>query len=143
MMVRTGVGAGLAAILCSSTALAQKYDGSGSPTFIPHTLQEALAAAYLTNPQLQAERANLRSTDENVPTALAGWRPTITATTGLTYFQGSTTQGPQFGSSDIASPGYTSGVTIQQPVYAGGHTTSLTHEAVNRVMAERANLIAT
>ena len=26
---------------------------------------------------LQAERAKLRATDENVPQALAGWRPTV------------------------------------------------------------------
>ncbi len=143
MMIRTGVGVGLTALLCSSTALAQKYDGSGSPTFIPHTLQQALAAAYLTNPQLQAERANLRATDENVPTALAGWRPTITGTSTLTYFQGTTSEGALLPQTPVNSPGYTGGVTIQQPIYTGGHTTSLTHEALNRVMAERANLIAT
>ncbi len=150
MVVRTGVRVSLMAALCSSTglvmsdtAMAQKYDGSGLPTFIPHTLQQAFAAAYLTNPTLQAERANLRATDENVPTALAGWRPTITGTTGLSYFQGSTAQGARFPTSSIATPGYASGVTISQPLYTGGHTTSLTHEAVNRVLGERANLIAT
>ena len=143
MMVRTGMGVGLAAVLCSGTALAQKYDGSGSPTFIPHTLQEAFASAYLTNPQLQAERANLRATDENVPTALAGWRPTITSTTGLTYAQGVTSEGAGFPASMISSPGYQTSVSITQPIYQGGHTTALTHEAVNRVLAERANLIAT
>ena len=150
MVVRTGVKVGLMAALCSSTglvlsdtAIAQKYDGTGLPTFIPHTLQQAFAAAYLTNPTLQAERANLRATDENVPTALAGWRPTITGTTGLSYFQGNTTQGAEFPTSSISTPGYASGVTISQPLYTGGHTTSLTHEAVNRVLAERANLIAT
>src|ERR1700712_3007764 len=143
MFVRTGMGVSLAAVLCSSTALAQKYDGSGPPTFVPHTLQEAFAAAYLTHPQLPAERANLRATDENVPSALAGWRPTIIGTTGLTYFQGSVSQGSLIPSSPIASPGYTSGVSIQQPIYAGGHTTAQTHEAVNRVLAERATLIAT
>ncbi len=83
-----GVGIGMAAMLCSSTAWAQKYDGSGSPTFIPHTLQEALASAYLTNPTLQQARATLRATDEQVPTALAGWRPTVTGTVGLSYYKG-------------------------------------------------------
>ena len=38
---------------------------------------EALAATYSNQPALQAERAKLRATDENVPTALAGWRPTV------------------------------------------------------------------
>jgi len=42
-------------------------------------LQEALAKAYQTNPQLNAERARQRATDENVPQALAGYRPQIVA----------------------------------------------------------------
>ena len=44
---------------------------------VPHTLAEALAATYSNQPALQAERAKLRATDENVPQALAGWRPTV------------------------------------------------------------------
>ena len=44
---------------------------------VPRTLAEALAATYANQPALQAERAKLRSTDENVPQALAGWRPTV------------------------------------------------------------------
>ena len=40
---------------------------------------EALAKAYQTNPQLNAERARQRATDENVPQALAGYRPQIVA----------------------------------------------------------------
>jgi outer membrane protein len=47
------------------------------PDTVPHTLAEALGLAYETNPQLTGERAHLRATDENVPTALAGWRPTV------------------------------------------------------------------
>jgi len=44
---------------------------------VPHSLYDALAMAYSSNPQLTAERAKLRATDENVPQALAGWRPTV------------------------------------------------------------------
>jgi hypothetical protein len=45
----------------------------------PRSLPEALAKAYQTNPQLNAERARQRATDENVPQALAGYRPQIVA----------------------------------------------------------------
>lgn len=141
-----GVGMGMVAMLCSSTAWAQKYDGSGSPTFIPHTLQEALASAYLTNPTLQQARATLRATDEQVPTALAGWRPTVTGTVGLSYYKGTN---DYQGTADqpgymrvYDTPGYTAGLTIQQPIYSGGKTTASTHQAVNKVMAARANLIS-
>lgn len=141
-----GVGMGMAAMLCSSTAWAQKYDGSGSPTFVPHTLQEALASAYLTNPTLQQARATLRATDEQVPTALAGWRPTVTGNVGLSYYEGTN---DYQGTADqpgylrrYNTPGYTAGVTIVQPIYTGGKTTASTHQAVNKVMAQRANLIS-
>jgi outer membrane protein len=43
------------------------------------SLPEALAKAYQTNPLLNAERARQRATDENVPQALAGYRPQIVA----------------------------------------------------------------
>ncbi|WP_407165491.1 TolC family outer membrane protein [Bradyrhizobium sp. ORS 111] len=42
-------------------------------------LPQALVKAYQTNPQLNAERARQRATDENVPQALAGYRPQIAA----------------------------------------------------------------
>ncbi len=48
-----------------------------TPDSVPHTLAQALGIAYESNPQLTGERAHLRATDENVPTALSGWRPTI------------------------------------------------------------------
>jgi outer membrane protein len=41
------------------------------------TLNQALAITYATNPALQAARAALRAVDENVPQALAGWRPQV------------------------------------------------------------------
>jgi outer membrane protein len=44
------------------------------------SLPDALARAYQTNPLINAERARQRATDENVPQALAGYRPQIVAT---------------------------------------------------------------
>jgi outer membrane protein len=43
------------------------------------TLQDALVKTYQTNPQLNAERARQRGTDENVPQALSGYRPQLIA----------------------------------------------------------------
>src|ERR1700722_17061515 len=62
---------------------------SGAPLIgVPRTLNEALAATYSYQPALQAERAKLRATDENVPTALAGWRPTVIMSGGIGYGDG-------------------------------------------------------
>ncbi|MFT8353668.1 MAG: TolC family outer membrane protein [Gluconobacter japonicus] len=141
------LGLGLLTFLLSGTALAQKYDGSGSPTFVPHTLQEALATAYLTNPTLREERARLRATDEQVPTAMAGWHPTIQTSMNLSYYNGQTNYaatGGSLGSNNrYQTPGYSGGVNITQPLYQGGKTLASIHAATNQVMAERAKLIAT
>jgi outer membrane protein len=50
-----------------------------APAARAESLSEALVKAYQTNPQLNAERARQRATDENVPQALAGYRPQIVA----------------------------------------------------------------
>lgn len=44
------------------------------------TLEWALATAYQTNPQLNSQRAITRAIDENVPQALSGYRPAVSAT---------------------------------------------------------------
>jgi outer membrane protein len=51
------------------------------------TIEAALARACENNPQLNAQRAIVRQTDEGVPQALSGYRPTIsaTATVGRQY----------------------------------------------------------
>jgi outer membrane protein len=43
------------------------------------TLADALVRTYQTNPQLNSERARQRGTDENVPQAMAGYRPQLVA----------------------------------------------------------------
>ena len=53
--------------------------GPCAGTASAESLREALATAYTANPTLGAERARQRATDEGVPQALAGMRPTITA----------------------------------------------------------------
>ena len=68
---------GLAPVLATWTTLALSCALSSSAW--AEALPEALAKAYQTNPQLNAERARQRATDENVPQALAGYRPQIVA----------------------------------------------------------------
>lgn len=45
----------------------------------PETLQQAWTQAYENNPSLEAQRASLRATDEQVSQALSHWRPTSRA----------------------------------------------------------------
>src|SRR5215468_7183117 len=70
-------GASLAAVLvCGLLALL------AVPSAQAQTLEDALVAAYTGNPTLQAERAKLRQTDELVPQAKAGWKPTVAVESG-------------------------------------------------------------
>jgi outer membrane protein len=111
---------------------------------VPHTLAEALAATYANQPVLQAERAKLRATDENVPTALAGWRPTVILSGNGGYGDGKTV---------IASGGALlknrsqrdigiAQATLTQPIYTGGKTQANVNRAKNQVMSERATLLS-
>ena len=51
---------------------------SGADAIRADTLADALAHAYAYNTDLASARAHLRGVDEQVPQALAGWRPTVT-----------------------------------------------------------------
>ncbi len=135
------------------------------------TLQDALSEAYDTNPQLLSERAHLRAVDENVPQALANWRPTVS-------FSGSAGAERQTNSPyeptityALANPGCapltpctkpyiplsipsslpalnnvtpnTVAVTVSEPLYRGGRTVAQTAAAEKTVESERARLQVT
>jgi outer membrane protein len=106
------------------------------------TLEDALAEAYDTNPQLLAERANLRATDESVNQALSGWRPTLTfsGAVGKQQFENThpTTQQQPEGYNTPRSLDF----KLIQPIYQGGETVAQTAEAENTVKSERAHLVA-
>src|SRR2546427_1376681 len=48
------------------------------------TMDIALIQSYQNNPQLNSQRAATRAIDENVPSALAGYRPRVSGTASLT-----------------------------------------------------------
>ena len=105
------------------------------------TLEDALVYAYQNNPALQAQRARLRAVDEEVPAALAGWRPKveIAGDIGASY---SRTDGmvPNAGSHTTAPHGV--GLTATAPLYQGGRVSAQVDSAENRVNAGRAQLQA-
>ncbi|WP_203074242.1 TolC family outer membrane protein [Falsiroseomonas ponticola] len=113
------------------------------------TLQEALAMAYANNPTLQAARAQLRAVDENVPQALAGWRPTVQITSSVGQATSSIVGSNEpTNTSRTVSPWRSRDVvsnqaSVTQPIYRGGRTTASTRRAENQVLAQRARLIAT
>src|ERR1700738_1726793 len=70
---------------------------TGPAPVLADTIEAALVRAYQNNPQLNAQRASVRSTDENVPQALSGYRPKVnlTASAGTQYTNLNSTQGGQ------------------------------------------------
>ena len=101
------------------------------------TLEEALTAAYLSNPTLQAQRAAVRATDELVPQALGGWRPTVTLQSSIQ------TSDIDSSAADGSLTGTSSALVLEQNLYRGGETTANTARAERLVRLERARLTAT
>src|SRR5512134_3684209 len=67
-----------------ATLVVAAFACSGAPFgAAADTLESALVQAYQNNPQLNAQRALVRATDESVPQALAGYRPRISATANI------------------------------------------------------------
>lgn len=116
---------------------------------LPATLSQALVAAYNNNATLQQQRASLRQADEQVPAALAGWKPTV-------QLQGSLGQVSQTAKQPLSAINPSLGTytlnehfrqsvdqaTITQPIYQGGKTVAATRQAENSVYAARAQLLA-
>ncbi len=105
-------------------------------------MSDALIAAYLNNPTLLAARAALRATDEEVPQALANWRPEVTVTTDYGFSQITNTRNT---GSDIDQTRHPLGadLTVSQSLFRGGQTLAATSEAENNIRAERARLMET
>jgi outer membrane protein len=110
--------------------------GFAAPAAEAEGLPEALVKAYQSNPQLNAERARQRATDENVPQALAGYRPQIIASLsgGLQAVRNllpdNTIQGATL------KP-WTIGVTVTQTLFNGFKTASSVRVAELQVQSGR------
>ena len=135
----------VAALIVAWTLLAL----AGPNPAAAQTLTEALSYAYNTNPQLLAQRALLRETDEGVPQALSNWRPTVTFTGEAGYNRSGFAEPGQVACAG-ASPGQTCfssfltkelNLQLTQPVYRGGRTEAQTRQAVNLVQSARAQTL--
>jgi outer membrane protein len=104
-------------------------------------MTEALAEAYRTNPQLLAQRALLRATDEMVPQALANWRPTVVFTGQTGYAVSAEAVGRSQTLYSHSKPSSLD-LTATQPIYRGGRTEAQVRQAINTVEATRAQTLA-
>jgi outer membrane protein len=105
------------------------------------TIEAALVRAYQNNPQLNAQRAQVRATDENVPQALSGYRPKVAVTASAGYQYGDTLS--NFGTPlDFAgaTPPTSVQATATQTLYNGNQTANKTRAAESQVSGAREGL---
>jgi outer membrane protein len=109
------------------------------------TLESALIQAYQNNPTLNSQRASVRATDENVPQALSGYRPKVTATASVgSLYQDIDTKTAGVMTSlngSVAPLSY--GVTATQTLFNGFQTGNRTRQAESQVLAARETLRTT
>ncbi len=105
-------------------------------------LNDVLSNAYNSNPTLGAARASLRATDEGVPQALSGWRPTVNLTGEAGKLRQEYTPSSASTPSDTITP-KSLGVTVSQPLYRGGRIEAATESAEALVQAARQDLSST
>ena len=109
----------------ASAAVVALVSGLGAPAWA-ETLQEAIALAYRTNPNLLAQRANQRALDETVVQARSGLRPTLSASAGANYtrtWAPDTTINGVTVSGDTDTNGGNVGVSVSQNLWTAGRTT--------------------
>jgi len=119
----------------------------GPTPALADTIEAALVRAYQNNPQLNAQRALVRSTDENVPQALSGYRPkvAVTASAGYQYTDtlstagGSPTQIVRTETHGTNAP-RSVGMTVTETLFNGQQTANKTRAAESQVSGAREGL---
>ena len=101
------------------------------------SLDEALVRAYNANPTLNAQRAATRVTDENVPQALSGYRPTITATGDISA------ERQVADGKGVSTVPRGVGIEVGQTLFDGFRTANSVRAAESGVLAARAVLANT
>ena len=99
------------------------------------SLEDTLSRTYMQNTDLDAQRAQLRQTDETVNQALDQWRPSVSV-------QGAQNRNGNFPTKGRNSFGGNTNVQTQvnQNIFAGGGTVASTKKAESTVMAGRSEL---
>lgn len=103
------------------------------------SLDAALAAAYINNPSLNSQRAGTRAVDENVPQALSGYRPNISAGASVgTEYARSNVSGQPSSTGTLTPRAFN--LTVTQTIFNGFLTANSTRQAEAQVKGSRETL---
>src|SRR5271154_1022616 len=122
------------AALLATAGLAAIGVGAGRA----ETINGALIKAYLTNPDINTQRAAVRVADENVPKANAGYLPNIQATGTVGLERAQSSEAGLSTTAFVKPRGY--GVTANETVYNGGRTVNSISQAESQVLGAREQL---
>jgi outer membrane protein len=134
------VSAAPALVMMFSATLAARAD----------TLNGALTNAYQNNPQLNSQRAVVRQTDETVPQALSGYKPTVSATASVGEQYSNAVSKTTSALNPNGPPSYPRtaltystqgvGITASQTLYNGFQTANRVRQAESNTSAARETL---
>lgn len=137
----TALVAAIAGIVWVITFLAMGESASAQ------TLEQAITAAYVNNPTLNAQRAAVRASDENVPKALSGYRPTVTGAASAARTNVTSVTPPVGGTPSISVNSTlnqsTLSLTLNQNLYNGFRTANNVRAAEAQVRQSQETLRAT
>jgi outer membrane protein len=102
------------------------------------SLAEAMREAYRNNPTLNADRARQRGTDELVPAAKSGWRPTINAQASASRTWNNNNLSPR-----VSRNSSNLNIQLSQPIFRGFQTVESVKSAKSTVKAGRQQLLST
>jgi len=126
-------------LACAAAIGALAVSVAVTPAAQAQSLIEAMSTTYNSNPDLLAQRAVLRQTDESLAQAVANWRPRVSLSIEYNKIE--------FDSLPVVRPntyyalnGRTTLLSITQPIFRGGKTVADTKTAQANIQAQRALL---
>jgi outer membrane protein len=129
-------------IACAAAACALAVGLGGASAARAQSLIEAMSTTYNSNPDLLAQRAVLRQTDETLAQAVANWRPRVQLSVEYNKIEADSIPIARANTYFILN-GRTTLLSVTQPIFRGGKTVADTKTAQANIQAQRALLADT
>jgi outer membrane protein len=129
-------------LACATLVCALAVGSGAASDTAAQSLIEALSTTYNSNPDLLAQRALLRQTDETLAQAVANWRPRVSLSVEYNKIEFDSLPVTR-ANTYYALNGRTTLLSVTQPIFRGGKTVADTKTAQANIQAQRALLADT
>lgn len=126
-------------LACAAAVCALAVGLGATPAARAQSLIETLSTTYNSNPDLLAQRAVLRQTDEGLAQAVANWRPKVSLSIEYNKIEADSLPVSR-PATYYALNGRTTLLQVTQPIFRGGKTVADTKTAQANIQAQRALL---